>query len=97
INVDRIGIKTLLIAVHTIRRGIHEPADRTLPLILKGKTPSVFFTLADTHYDPCLRENNLRLRDMEISFGKTFDLILQISHLLTILLLPNGKIRYYEL
>ena len=34
---------------------------------------------------------------MKISFGKTFDLILQISHLLTILLLPNGKIRYYEL
>ena len=91
IDIHRIAVKPLLVAVDTVRGGIDQSADGPLPLVLERKAPPVFFSLADTHDDPRLREDDLRLRDVEIPFGKSLDLILQISHLLTILLLPKGK------
>ena len=91
IDIDRIAVKPLFITVDTIRGGIDKTSDSPFPLVLERKTPPVIFSLADTHRDPGLGEYDLRLRDVEIPFGKSLDLILQISHLLTILLLPKGK------
>src|SRR5699024_4321732 len=85
INIYRISVKALLITDHTVRGWIYKAADRSFPLILKRETSPVFFSLSDSHNNPGLRENNIRLWNMKISFGKTFDLIFQISHLLTIL------------
>ena len=98
VNIYRISVKSLLIADYTVRRGVHKSPDRSLPLILKRKASSVFFSLSYSHNNPRLRENNIRLWNMKISFGKTFDLIFQISHLLTILVsAQKAKNRYYEL
>ena len=86
VDIHRIAVKSLLITLHTIRRGIDKTTDGPFPLILEREAPPVFFTLADSHDNPGFRENDLRLRNMEIPFGKTFDLVFQISHLLIILI-----------
>lgn len=73
-----------------MKRDIQAPGSYLPPDSEVRNSPCIF-SLADTHNDSCFRENDLRLRDMKITFGKTLDLILQISHLLTILLLPRGQ------
>ena len=97
INIDRIAVKALLVTLNTIRGGIYKASYGPLPLVLEREAPPVFFSLADAHDDPRLRKDDLRLWDVKIPFGKSLDLILQISHLLKILLLPRAKVRYFEL
>ena len=43
----------------------------------------------------CFRKYDLRLRNMKVPFGKSFDLIFQICHLLIIFAAVRVK-RYYE-
>ena len=85
IDINRVPIEALFLTMDTIRRGIYKPSDSPLALVLQGKTPLIHLPLTDTHNNPCLGENNLRLRNVKISFGKTFNLILQVSHLLIFL------------
>ena len=84
IYIDRIPVETLFVTLHTIRRGIDKTSDRSFPLIFQWKTSSVFFPFSDSHYNMCFRKYNFRLRNMKVAFGKSFDLILQICHLLII-------------
>ena len=94
----RIPVKPLLCTAHTVGRRIDQSPYRALSLILKREAPLIFFTFPDAHDNMGLREYYLRLGDVEISPCKTFDLVLQIRHLLKILVSAQmAERRYYEL
>ena len=67
-DVHRIPIKSLLLTAYPKRRWINQSTDRPLSLILERKASFVHLAFSDTHDDPRLRENNLRLWNMKISF-----------------------------
>ena len=90
IDIYRIPIKALLCTLYTIRRRIDKSAYCPFSFILQRKASLIFLSFSDTHRNVSLRENNFRLRDVKIPLCKTFDLILQIRHLLKFLIIHKS-------
>ena len=90
IYIYRIAVESFFGALNAVRGRIDQSPYRSLSLILKRKASFIFLSFSDPHHNMGFGKDNFRLRDMEIPFCKTFDLIFQIRHLL-IILVPAGR------
>ena len=82
VNIDWIPVKPFLVSVNPVGGRIHQTTDTSLALILQRKTALIDLPFSYPHNDPSLRKLDFRLWNMKIVFCQTFDLVLQICHLL---------------
>ena len=64
----RIPFKSLFQTTHTKRRRVYQPSDRAFPSILDHEISLINFPFTNGENQACIRKDNLRLRQLKISF-----------------------------